>query len=184
MWKKNSSSKYLRSWNLRSKLYLVSCFYTSLLMIGFEDLILIYYIWVPNLTIEAIMKKINFKQHFATTYRPLTKKTTAFAYRSTCLIHCTMLAPIYLKKPLEIWDCITSWRMLPPEAFKGKGFRLIYQPDILFGNFRGVFRLQRLWCTSSCARILVTSITLWSLFDQSHVLCKSWCRWSKTQSSL
>ena len=26
-------------------------------MIGFEDLILIFYIWVPNLTIEVIMKK-------------------------------------------------------------------------------------------------------------------------------
>ena len=25
-------------------------------MIGFEDLILIFYIWVPNLTIEVIMK--------------------------------------------------------------------------------------------------------------------------------
>ena len=58
--KKNSSSKYLRSWNLRSKLYLVSCFYASLLMIGFEDLILIFYIWVPNLTIEVIMKNNQF----------------------------------------------------------------------------------------------------------------------------
>ena len=25
-------------------------------MIGFEDLILIFYIWVPNLTIKVIMK--------------------------------------------------------------------------------------------------------------------------------
>ena len=53
--KKKSSSKYLRSWNLRSKLYLVKCFYTSLLMIVFEDLILMFYIWVPNLTIEVII---------------------------------------------------------------------------------------------------------------------------------
>ena len=45
-------------------------------MIGFEDLIFIIYIWVPNLTIEVIMKKINLKQHFATTYMHLTKKTT------------------------------------------------------------------------------------------------------------
>ena len=36
-------------------------------MIGFEDLILIFYIWVPNLTIEVIMKNNIFKQHFATT---------------------------------------------------------------------------------------------------------------------
>ena len=37
--KKNLSSKYLRSWNLHSKLDLVNCFYASLWMIGFEDLI-------------------------------------------------------------------------------------------------------------------------------------------------
>ena len=37
--KKIPSSKILRSWNLRPKLYLVNCFYASLLMIGFEDLI-------------------------------------------------------------------------------------------------------------------------------------------------
>ena len=75
---KNSSSKYLRSWNFRSKLYLVSCFYASLLMLGFEDLIVIFYIWVPNLAIEVIVKIINFKQHFSTIYRPLTKKNYSF----------------------------------------------------------------------------------------------------------
>ena len=42
------------------------------------------------------MKNYQFKQHFATTYRRLTKKTTAFVYRSTCLVHFTMLAPIWL----------------------------------------------------------------------------------------
>ena len=90
--KKNPSSKYLRSWSLRSKLYLVSCFYTSLLMITFEDLILIFYISIPNLTIEVIMKK-KIKQHFATTYRHLTKKIMAFVYWSMFLVHFTMLAP-------------------------------------------------------------------------------------------
>ena len=29
-------------------------------MIGFEDLILIFYIWVPNLTIEVIMENNQF----------------------------------------------------------------------------------------------------------------------------
>ena len=57
--KKNPSSKYLRSWNLHSKLYLVSCFYALLLMIGFEDLILIFYICVPNSTIEVIIENNN-----------------------------------------------------------------------------------------------------------------------------
>ena len=56
----NFKFKILRSWNLRWKLRLVSCFYTSLLMIGFEDLILIFYIWIPNLTIEVIMKNSQF----------------------------------------------------------------------------------------------------------------------------
>ena len=60
IWIRNSSSKYLRSWNLRSKLHLISCFYASLLMIGFEDLILIFRIWVPNLKIEVIRKNNQF----------------------------------------------------------------------------------------------------------------------------
>ena len=58
--KKNARSKYLRSWNLRSKLHVVSCFYASLLIIGSKDLILIFYIWVPKLTIEVIMKNNQF----------------------------------------------------------------------------------------------------------------------------
>ena len=55
-YEKIPSSQYLRLWNLHSKLYLVSCFYASRLMIGFEDLILIFYIWAPNLKIKVIMK--------------------------------------------------------------------------------------------------------------------------------
>ena len=39
------------------------------------------------------MKNTNFKQHFATTYRCLTKKIMAFVYLSTFLVHFTMLAP-------------------------------------------------------------------------------------------
>ena len=38
------------------------------------------------------MKK-NIKQHFATTYRRLTKKIMAFVYRSTFLVHFIMPAP-------------------------------------------------------------------------------------------
>ena len=40
------------------------------------------------------MKK-NIKQHFATTYRRLTKKIMAFIYWSTFLVHFTMLAPLH-----------------------------------------------------------------------------------------
>jgi hypothetical protein len=62
-------------------------------MIGFEDLILIFCIWVPYLTIEVIVRKKNIKQHFATTYRRLTKTIMASVYRSTFMVHFTMLAP-------------------------------------------------------------------------------------------
>ena len=116
--KKKSCLKYLRSWNLRSKLYLVSCFYASLLMICFEDLILILYIWVPNLTIEVIIKIINFEQHFAT--RPLTTKTMAFVYQSTCLVYFTMLAPISNISPplLSEWTTIGSMFLWLKAAMK------------------------------------------------------------------
>jgi hypothetical protein len=40
------------------------------------------------------MTKKKFKQHFATTYRRLTKKIMASVDRSTFLVHFTMLAPI------------------------------------------------------------------------------------------
>ena len=54
--KKNPTSKYLSSWNLRLKLDLAIIFWAILLMINFEDLMLIFYIWVPNTTIECAMK--------------------------------------------------------------------------------------------------------------------------------
>jgi hypothetical protein len=38
------------------------------------------------------MKNNFFKQHFATTYMRLTKKIMASVYRSTFLVHFTMLA--------------------------------------------------------------------------------------------
>ena len=53
----NSSSKYLRPWNLCPKPDLVITFWASLLRTSSEDLILIFYIWVPNTTIEGAMKK-------------------------------------------------------------------------------------------------------------------------------
>ena len=48
-------------------------------MISFEDLNLIFYIGVFNTTIEVIMKKKSqLKQHFATTFRPLTPQKNHF----------------------------------------------------------------------------------------------------------
>ena len=71
--KVNPTSKYLRSWNLCPKPNLAITFWAICLIINFEDLILIFYSWVPNTTIEGTVKKIQFKQHFATTFRRLTK---------------------------------------------------------------------------------------------------------------
>ena len=106
--KKKSSSKYLRSWKLCAKLYLVRCFFTSLLMIDFEDFILILYIWVRNLKMEVIMKNNQFRQHFASINKHLTKNTMAFVYRSTCLVHFTMLT-LYLMLQTQAHQCHSEW---------------------------------------------------------------------------
>ena len=62
--------------------------------ISYEDLDLIFYIWVFYTTIEVIMEKIQFKQYFPTTFRPLTQKIMVLVYWSTILVHFTMLAPL------------------------------------------------------------------------------------------
>ena len=46
--KKNPASKYIRSWNLCLELDLAITFWVVLLMMSFEDLILIFYKWVPK----------------------------------------------------------------------------------------------------------------------------------------
>ena len=94
---RNPTSKYLRSWNLHSKFNLISYFYASLLIICFEVLILIFYIWISNLTIEVIMRYNLFQTTFCYSYRHLIKKTMAFVYWSTFLVHFTMLAPIQFR---------------------------------------------------------------------------------------
>ena len=55
--KNNATSKYLTSWNQCPKSNLAITLWADLLMITFEDLVLIFYIWVPNTTIEGTMKK-------------------------------------------------------------------------------------------------------------------------------
>ena len=52
-------------------------------MIKFEDLTWIFYIWIPNTTIEGTMKEIQIKQHFATTFRRFTKKFMVSVYGTT-----------------------------------------------------------------------------------------------------
>ena len=48
--------KIVKVMNLHPKLDLVMCFWALLLMISFEDLILVFYIWVLNTTIQVSMK--------------------------------------------------------------------------------------------------------------------------------
>ena len=90
-YEKKSNFKYLRSWNLRSKLDSTICFWASLVMISIEDLNLIFYIWLSNTNRGHHEKKRKspFKQHFATSYG---LKYTGALFWSTlpCLHPCTM----------------------------------------------------------------------------------------------
>ena len=52
----NPTSKHLRLWNLSLKPDLAIIFWVALLMISFEDLILILCNWVPNTTTEGATK--------------------------------------------------------------------------------------------------------------------------------
>ena len=68
-------------------------------MMTSEDLILIFYIWVRKTTIEGTKKKIQFKQHFATTFTRLTQKIMILAYMNTFSVYLTMLVPSF--PPIE-----------------------------------------------------------------------------------
>ena len=63
--KKFLSTKYWRSWNFHPKPYLAIYFWVLFLMIRFEDVILIFYIWPLNTTIEGTMKKYSISITFS-----------------------------------------------------------------------------------------------------------------------
>ena len=48
----------MRSWKIRPTLDSTICFWASMFMISLANLNIIFYIWVFNITIEVIMKKI------------------------------------------------------------------------------------------------------------------------------
>ena len=54
---RNSNFKIPKVMNLCPELELAFTFWAVLIMMSFEDLILIFYIWVPNTSIEGTMKK-------------------------------------------------------------------------------------------------------------------------------
>ena len=81
---KKFTLKIIKVMKSKPKLGLDITFWAMLLITTFEDLILIFYIWVPNARTEGIMdKKIWFKQHFASTFRCLTHQSMVLMYRST-----------------------------------------------------------------------------------------------------
>ena len=54
---KNPTSEYWRAWTRRPKQKLAITFWAKIFKISFEDLVLIFYIHVPNTTTEGAMKK-------------------------------------------------------------------------------------------------------------------------------
>ena len=92
--KKIPNSKYLRSSNLCSEII----FNHVLLSITFNDKFWRFQLDILHLSLQHNIrvhheKKIQFKQHHATTFRPLTQKNMVLVYRSIILVHFTMLAP-------------------------------------------------------------------------------------------
>ena len=59
MKKNNPTSKNLRLWNLCLELDLAIICLAIVLMISFENHILVFYIWLLNTTIKGSMKKTN-----------------------------------------------------------------------------------------------------------------------------
>ena len=89
------TSKYLRSWNLHPESNLAITFGAILLMISFEDLILIFFIWVPITTIEGTLEKSNISKTLPLLLGVQLKTLSVFmvlVYRSTS-IYLTVLAP-------------------------------------------------------------------------------------------
>ena len=89
-------------------------------MISFEDLILIFYIWVPNTTIKGTIKEVQFKQHFATTFKRLTKKIMIFVYHSIfpytwpCVLPIVQCVEYYTQYfQLSIQDIIKTKHLAP-----------------------------------------------------------------------
>ena len=62
-------------------------------MISFEDLNLVFRIWVLNATTEATLKIIQCKQDFATTFRSLTRKIYGLRYWGIFWAQYTMPTP-------------------------------------------------------------------------------------------
>ena len=104
--------KYERSWNLLPKPYLAIFLWALQLVISFENLILIFYIWVLNTTIKSIMKKSQFNQHFATTFMRSIKKMMVLVHGSIFWVHFTKLDPFLQYQIIEFLKKLWGISML------------------------------------------------------------------------
>jgi hypothetical protein len=93
--KKFQLEKFSKS-RITSKPDSTICFWASSLMISFEDLNLIFYIWVVNTTIEVIILggKSNLNNTLLLLLGLWRKNIMVLVCWSTILVHFTMLAPI------------------------------------------------------------------------------------------
>lgn len=123
-------------------------------MISFENLILVFYNRVLNTTMEATMQITQFEQHFASTFKRLTKENYNFKIPE----HCT--SPLY-------HACIMKRRFL-----------VIWSPSLLVEIAIWTFSLQNLggWQTLSIyGRIkfhVILSPIIWHS-KHSWFICKS-----------
>ena len=76
-----------------------------------STIILIFRVWVPSTTTKGASKKIQFKQHFATTFRRLTKTIMVLVYHSTFPYTWLCLLPMCLHFSMLVYDMHTrySW---------------------------------------------------------------------------
>jgi hypothetical protein len=90
--RKSPTSKYLRLWNLCSKLDLVITFWAILLIISFKDHILIFNIWLPNTTIEGAIRAISHINFTLLPHLGVWPKQLCFSVPEHLSIYLTVLA--------------------------------------------------------------------------------------------
>ena len=93
IWKENPTSNYFSSRNICPKLELAITFWAVFLMISCEDIILIFYIWILNTTMEGTMKISNLTDILLLLFGHLTKKCMFLVYiKAFFSIYLTMLS--------------------------------------------------------------------------------------------
>ena len=106
-------------------------FWTLFLMISFEDVILVFYIWVLNTTIEVNITFFQYTQHFVTTFRHLTKKIMVLRYRSSffsTLYHACTLIYSFSQLTTNF-----MWKQFHIVLYKKKALKMMrYKPCVFY----------------------------------------------------